>query len=386
METNTELKEVVEQEINKFKSNEHSIYDYMKKTPSIFIASISALVAIITFFAKLMTNISAKQELAFWEIKPEHFNTGTESIVFIATIAIVYALINILLTMWFSATCDAYWPYKKRDLTMKYLQKALKKSYKKVEKASKKRTLTEEEKSQLDTYSSFCKSRKEVKKDGKKKLFSNLLPIFFIMGVVTFFFAVTTTSYYENVWLVLVVCVLVQSGSLWIITKINSKYAVNKKELKEKCMDPDFIKEQKIGYDNDKYPVEKIFSKGLRSVAKNSTIIAIVVTLLLNCFVLCITYSFTDKNPIKRDKYFQTTELKGKQYAIVYQVGNQYFLEEAEIMIKNNEDTEDEITLTVYTNKQRIIFCDDIIIETKEYHDIIKEHKIDELEENSQNQ
>ena len=112
MNKDVELKELIKEKLSECEKNEYSIYDYLKKTPSIFIACVSALVAVITFFAKLMIIISAKQELAFWGIKPEHYCTSNESILFVATTAIIYALLNVLLTMWFLATYDAYWPYK----------------------------------------------------------------------------------------------------------------------------------------------------------------------------------------------------------------------------------------------------------------------------------
>lgn len=49
-------------------SDKYSIYNYLKKTPSILIAVGSAVVAVVTFLAKLMTAIEIRKTLTFWNI------------------------------------------------------------------------------------------------------------------------------------------------------------------------------------------------------------------------------------------------------------------------------------------------------------------------------
>lgn len=381
-----ELKETIEQELKKSEENEYSIYDYLKYTPSITIAIISAIVAIVTFFARLITIISARQELAFWEIKSEHYSMGNESFVFIFTVVIIYAFVTTLLAMWYSATYEAYLPYKKRDLTVRYFKKVHTKTIREIKRKIKKGIATDNEKEYLNCFEELRLSHKRVKKDAKRELIINVLPILFAMCIVTCFYATVMTNNCENTWSVVVACVLTQILTLYILSKLSVVHIINKKDIKNKCMDLESIEQQTVGNDVNRFPLGTLFSRGIRSALKNSTIIAIVLTLLLNCCVMCVSYAFIEKEPIERDEYFQTLTLDGVQYAIVYQNGNQYFLEESKATMKEIKGEEPREILTVYTNRQRIITCDDITIEVKKYDEIIKEHKSDNLQENQNNE
>ena len=116
----------------------------------------------------------------------------------------------------------------------------------------------------------------------------------------------------------------------------------------------------------------------------NANIIMVAIMLLANCFTLCISTALIGKDPIKESNHFQTVSLDNTMYAIVYQNGTQCFLEEAEIVVQNNEDTVPENVLIIYTNKQRILTYDDIVIDIVEYDDIIKKQKADDSEERLQ--
>ena len=131
MDKDTELKALVKEKIEECEKNKYSIYDYLKKTPSVFIAGVSAIIAVVTFFARLMASFSLKKELLFWDINPGHL-TANDSIIDNAVVSIIYAFLTIVLTMWFSATYEAYASHRSIDLTMRYFKKKQKREIKKI--------------------------------------------------------------------------------------------------------------------------------------------------------------------------------------------------------------------------------------------------------------
>lgn len=95
--------------------------------------------------------------------------------------------------------------------------------------------------------------------------------------------------------------------------------------------------------------------------------------MFLIVFLFCCSYAFIKIDPIKKTKTFQTTVVDNVQYAIVYVDGDKYYLEEAKIDTEIVNDDVLKKSLTIYTDKQRIILCDDIVIEVGVYEKIIKE-------------
>ncbi len=380
-----ELNEKIQKELNKDEKNEYSIYDYLKNTPSVFIAAVSAIIAVVSFFARLMMNISLRQELVFWDINPDHLAQGNESIIYNAVVSIIYAFLTMMLAMWFSATCEAYASYKQRDLTMHYFKKLQKKDINKLKLKIRKDKATEEEKDFINNFNEICLASQSFKKDGKKEFFFNVLPIIILSFLVTLFFTVVTIND-ENVLSIAFVCFAIQLITLFVISKIHNRKIINKKEIKKNCLKTDYIKRQLVKDDPERFPIGKVSRKGIRMYMNNINIVMIVVLLFINCISMCVTAALSEKNPTKNISSFQTITLDDTMYALVYQNGNQYFLEEAKSTTKEIENAEPKEILAIYTNRQRIITCDDIEIEVKKYDDIIKEHKPDTPQENSNNE
>ncbi len=383
---------ITEQETEKVeetqaKTNKHSIYDYLKENTAFLLAVVSAMVAIVTFFAKLVTLISARKELAFWEFNSSYATFGGESIVYTVILAIIFSCFITASSTLFSSTYEAYLQQKKFHLLAKYFLKKEKHNLKRLAEKSKKGKATELEVFVLENAELIKTSTKESKKSAYKDLFFNLFFIFVIICCNSILFAITTVSDAgSDTWLVALALFIVQLFTLWLLKTLTKKTVIKKKELKKKCNDADYIvkffKERK----DKEYPFNKIFKNGLRSVLSNSNIISIVVMIILNCFILSCSFTFTNTDPIERSKTFQITTLDSIPYAIVYQDDEKYYLEEIKVEVEKVEGEEPKEILTVYTNRQRIITCDDIEIEVKKYDDIIKEHKPDTPQENPNNE
>lgn len=380
MEKDTELKELIERSDT---GNKFSIYDYLKKTPSVFIASISALIAVVTFFARLMTEFSLRQELLFWNINPEHA-IATDSIINNAVVSIIYAFLTIVLAMWFSATYESYAVFKSRDLTMRYFKKQQKKEIKRIESKNSKDIASVDEKEFVKNFNEICVMAKEVKRDGRNEFIANSFPIYIFVFLVTFLFAAVTTNG-KNALLLTLVCFAIQMITLFLLSRFHTRKSINKKIIKNECSNTEFIVDQLSKTKSERFPISKISKKGIRTYMSNVNIIMVVIMLLINCITMCITAALSGGNPIEEDKRFQTVVLDDTLYAIVYQNGNQCFLEEAEITVQNNNAVSEKI-LTIYTNKQRIMTYDDIVIDVAEYDDIIRKQKADDSERSSQSE
>lgn len=378
---------ITEQETEKVeetetKTNKHSIYDYLRENTAFLLAVVSAMVAIVTFFAKLVTLISARKELAFWEFNSSYATFGGESIVYTVILAIIFSCFITASSMLFSSTYEAYLQQKKFHLLAKYFLKKEKHNLKRLAEKSKKGKATELEVFVLENAELIKTSTKDSKKSAYKDLFFNLFFIFVIICCNSILFAITTVSDAgSDTWLVALALFIVQLFTLWLLKTLTKKTVIRKKELKEKCNDSDYIvkffKERK----DKEYPFNKVFKNGLRSVLSNSNIISIIVMIILNCFILSCSFTFTKIDPIERSKTFQITTVDSTPYAIVYQDDEKYYLEEIKVEVEQTEGEEPKEILMVYTNRQRIITSDDIKIEVKKYDDIIKEHKPDTPQE-----
>ena len=379
--TERETEKVEETQV---KTNKHSIYDYLKENTALLLAVVSAMVAIVSFFAKLVTLISARKELAFWEFNSSYATFGGESIVYTVILAIIFSCFITASSTLFSSTYEAYLQQKKFHLLAKYFLKKEKHNLKRLAEKSKKGKATELEVFVLENAELIKTSTKESKKSAYKDLFFNLFFIFVIICCNSILFAITTVSDAgSDTWLVAFALFIVQLFTLWLLKTLTKKTVIKKKELKEKCNDADYIvkffKERK----DKEYPFNKIFKNGLRSVLSNSNIISIIVMIILNCFILSCSFTFTKIDPIERSKTFQITTVDSTPYAIVYQDDEKYYLEEIKVEVEQTEGEEPKEILIVYTNRQRIITSDDIKIEVKKYDDIIKEHKSDMPQEQS---
>ncbi len=366
------------------KTNKYSIYDYLRENTAFLLAVVSAMVAIVTFFAKLVTLISARKELVFWEFNSAYATFGGESIVYTVILAIIFSCFITASSTLFSSTYEAYLQQKKFHLLAKYFLKKEKHNLKRLAEKSKKGKATELEVFVLENAELIKTSTKESKKSAYKDLFFNLSFIFVMICCNSILFAITTASDAgSDTWLVALALFIVQLFTLWLLKTLTKKTVIKKKELKEKCNDADYIvkffKERK----DTEYPFNKIFKNGLRSVLSNSNIISIIVMIILNCFILSCSFTFTKIDPIERSKTFQITTVDSTPYAIVYQDDEKYYLEEIKVEVEQTEGEEPKEILIVYTNRQRIITSDDIKIEVKKYDDIIKEHKPDIPQEQS---
>lgn len=381
-ETKTEKTEQIQKEINHY-----SIYDYLKEKTAVLLAFISAMVAIISFFAKLIALISARKELAFWEFSSSYASLGGESIMYTIIISILFFCFTTASSMLFSSTYEAYLQHKKIHLLVKYYLKKEKHNLKALEKKSKKGKITKHQISILDKVEQIKTLTKKSKRLAYINLFLNLFFIFIIICCNSILFAIATESNTSsNTFLVALVQLIIHLLYFLILKILIDKTVIKKNELKKICNDSIFILKFSNEQEFKEYPFNNIFINGFRSVLSNRNIILIVATIFLSCFILSCSFAFTEFDPTESSKTLQITTIDNTPYAIVCQDNEKYYLEEIKIESKATKSEESKEYLTVYTNKQRIITSDDITIEVKNFADIKKEHKTETIPKDKNNE
>ncbi len=362
------------QESTKTIKNKYSIYDYLIKNPSVLLAVVSAGIAVVTFFAKLVTLISSRKALSFWEFDSAYATFGNDFIVYTIIFAIIFSLLTSLASILFSYTIEAYTARKRCYLMAKYIFKN--KTLKKTIKKSKHEKLTEQETVLLETAKKLRESTKQSKKHTFKDIFFNLFFVFVITFFNSLLFAVVVdTNSNIDTWIIAVVFLFVQIFILLMLKFLTEKKILKKKEIKKNCNDTEYTIKIYEEINSKEYPFNYIFKNGFRSVLSNSNIISTCAMILISCFVLCCMFSFAKTDYIDESKEFQITTIDGTQYAIVYQNDEQYFLEEIEIKVNDAESAVENRILIIYTNRQRIITTEDISISVEEFQKITTEHK-----------
>ncbi len=354
--------------------NKYSIYNYLIENPSVLLAVVSSVIAVVTFFAKLATLISSRKALSFWEFDSAYATFGNESIVYIVIFAIIFSFLTSLSFILISYTVEAYVPRKRCHLVVKYIFKN--KTLKKIEKESKHKKLTKKETELLETVKKLRESTKQSKKYSFIELSFNLFFVFVLTFINSILYAAVAGANSNTDTLIIAVVLLVVQILILLLLKIlTEKRILKKKEIKKNCNDAEFIIKTYEEIDSKEYPFNYIFKNGFRSVLSNSNVILTCAMILISCFVLCCMFSFSKPDLLDESKELRITTIDGTPYAIVYQNDEQYFLEEIEIKVSDAESAVENETLIIYTNRQRIITTEDIAITVDEFQEITTEHK-----------
>lgn len=345
--------------------NEYLIYDYLKNTPSLLIALISAIVAIVAFFAKSIMTVSIRNELAFWGFDYRYFDIGNESLFLNATILLLQSVLSSFCTICILETYESYLPFKKIQLMLGYRIKLYKKRMKEIKRKILSGKAKDEDRFKYDFYKKICVDYKKMKSDLdlKKDLLINIMPILFILFTADMLYAVLNA---KNILLIVVIYVLIQIITIFVFIAIRRKNIINKKRIEKECLNEDFIQEQIITENLKIPPLTLLLSKGLRYVLKDYTIIAAIIVFFINSSSICISNGLTNTDPTTTNKFYRITTLDNVEYAIVYQNDNQYFLEEIEIKDEKMPDGKNQKTLIIYADCQRIIISDDMSAELYE--------------------
>ena len=325
---------------NKEHTNEYSIYDYLKKTPSVLIAGVSAVVAIITFLAKVLTNINSKNTLAFWNIDLSNVITANDSLIFQSLMSIFYTIATAVIVAWLDSICKAQMPFKKYEYVCKCLSKQQKKQKNK------------------NAYKELSVEDKKLSKLRKLLYLLQLLGVYLISFIVTSLYIFTTTDNLNYLIILIFVCSTMQFATLFLISRIKLS-RIKKNKIKMDCKNGEYLKHIDFNSNNN--------DKSIRRFCKNENIMLFAIQVLVTCLLICVSPIFFKSKPIDKFSNVQIVTLDEKEYIIAYQSVDKYFMKETKVIVDEEKGSR---TLVVYTDKQKIVTSDNMNIEIRKYDDI----------------
>lgn len=368
MSTEIEIREEKQETFDIQKNNEYSIYDYLKNNPSILITLVSAIVAIVTFFAKSIMTVSIKNELAFWEFDYRYFVLGNESLFLNAAAFLFFSVLSCFCEIWFLETYELCLSYKKIELIFYYRIILYKKSIKEIKKKMPWIGIVNRKISRDNDYNKLYNDYRKAKFEKGKYFIKHTTPILVILIIIDSVYAIIRSINYSGISCIIIICLLAQSLTLFVLSKEHEKKIIDKKIIKKKCWDNEFMQEPKIIVDSKTCFLNLLFSRGLRHILNDRVIISIVVIFFVSFLTIFISYGFTNTDPTATNKFYRITTVDNIEYAIVYQNNNQYFLEEIEIKDGKMPDGKNQktIIIIIYADCQRIIISDDMSAELYE--------------------
>lgn len=355
--------------------NECSYYNYIKSHPASLIAILSAFATIITFIAQLMTYIYSKNTLEYWGFSISYASLSGDSLLYSAMSAIIYSVVLSIAAIWFTKTSDVYIERKKYYLSIKYLIKKLRSmekdklnTIKEMEKEPfvDHRKLREVKDSVLETQTKLM----DVKADTIKELhtarwtfFAHLIPILILSTIASLLLSLIFKQS-MNFWGSVLCIFIIQLLTFVVLYYTEEKTKLKKRQIKEQVNTIDSSKLLEQLEIRTEYPLKNIVSKEFS--IKNSTFLMVLFNVFVTSIVFIISIGFSIKGTESNRKAFEIVTLDNKTYAMVYHDEDTFFLEQADIS---------DATLTIHTNRQRIIDASDIEFTVYTFDDVVKIEK-----------
>ncbi len=355
--------------------DECSYYNYIKSHPASLIAILSAFATIITFIAQLMTYIYSKNTLEYWGFSISYASLSGDSLLYSAMSAIIYSVVLSIAAIWFTKTSDVYIERKKYYLSIKYVIKKLRSMVKDklntIKEMEKKpfvdhRKLREVKDSVLETQTKLI----DVKADTIKELhtarwtfLAHLIPILVLSTIASLLLSLIFKQS-MNLWSSVLCILIIQLLTFIVLYYTEEKTKFKKRQIKEQVdtIEPSELLEQlEIRM---AYPLENVVSKKIS--IKNSSFFMVLFNIFITSIVFITSVGLSIKGTESNRKTFEIVSLGTETYAMVYHDENTFFLEQADIS---------DATLTIYTNRQRIINSSDVEFTVYTFDDVVKTEK-----------
>lgn len=327
-------------------SDKYSIYNYLKKTPSFLIAVGSAIVAVITFLAKLMTNIEIRKILTLWNIDISSVDPDNSALIFTSLLHIFYLIFTTSIMICVNSMTESYIPVRKSRFANKCCKKILKSS-KKSNKYKK--------------YEECVKNHKKLKILFVFLHFLKLTVAFiatFVVNIIYFYISISESKY---LFVAALVSTALQFTLFYLLSRLNFN-SINKKEIRNDCKKENYQKYIALD-DSSLEHSNKSISKNLT----NSNIVIFIAQTISVCLIICIISIFLPTEGLTKNSNVQIVSLDEKDYCVVYQSNGKYFMKETETIV--NEENNKRI-LIIYTDKQKIYSSDVLDVQIKKYDDI----------------
>ena len=384
------MEESKKKEIIQENNQEYSIYNYLKSTPSILIALISAFVAFITFIARVASMNMMKTALSFWKFDLSYINYNNTSLWFSALALFLYSLMSGLILLWYQRCEKSMIPSKKVIYICKYLIKNVG--------IKAKKTHNSDEENQYNDHIVKVKSvMKKMKSEHRKFTLLSIIPTLVLISFINFLYLSATSKLSGfKYWIFLLIIIVFHMAYLKLLSIIFNNKELSKRKIKDICESDSFEKIDRIlnQVNETDHPLMVLFSDGIRSFFDNIALILCILLIVLNSISVCTSSFISTKKDTWKSDVYRIVNLEEKNYVILLQDGDQYYLERAEIVTKEENVEESELSelntvtdevqeeikdenkeksiLYIYLDEQRVIASDDISYTQYKFDDIVK--------------
>ena len=379
------MKEQLQKELDIMDKKEHSIFDYLKSSPSVLIALLSTFAAAITFVARIAVVNQMKTVLSFWKFDLSYLNYDNGKMLFSALATFIYSFLIGFVYFWYESCQRSLFPCRRFLFEQKNLLKRLERE-KNTLKPDKQTILNK----QIATINVIIKENKSY--------YWGIWVISMVITWPTIFFAnflhdsVKGTSLDWKFWVLNILVTLLQLGIIKLISVFFHKKDFSKKDIRKKYKHK-AIKElldEKNTLNKTLHPLIQLHFDGIRSFFSNSTIFLCAFCIFLNSIAVCVIPLFNTLKYTWKNEQYRIVTLDEIPYVIVLQDNNRYYLERAEIIeLEENNETDnttdktvisnteqkqpqEKTVLNVYLNEQRIVVLNDISYVQQRFDDIVK--------------
>lgn len=352
------------------KAESHSVYTYLSDHPSILIASISAIVAISSFFINFFSYMKEAQTLRFWNIDPALVCLNNQQTVYFFCFSLLYCIIAIIAISLISNTYLAYKPFVEYMISVKaklsHCQKRLKKIKKKyisikrvsrnLQESTKGQPLSQEEEDigrEIEEEIAVCKSLKREAKRKKRSfvgmLCVNLSIAFILTGVASVIFICFLGTKHGLVRpiVTIIISTIIQFLLFCLSGYLGMRFAISKKKIIAQSENGTIDFSENI-YQAE-YPVMKIAKQGLSSFFSNATFFFILLNMVCLFIIYLLAYAIPQSTTIQERKQFKILSIENIQYVVIYSDPEKMVLEEATIT---------DGVAAINVSKQRIVSVD----------------------------
>lgn len=356
---NTENFDNIEEEKTKVASNdekEYSIYNYFKEHPSIFIAVISTLVAVISGAIRIISNIAITSELKSWGINTDYIEINTNQFDVIVVV-LACLLISTMIQLTISDKTDIF--KKKRELQL--IGDAIEQSIHNLsnvylEQESETENLKFKE--LKEETGKLLETAQDTVKIGKSYL-KFIIPILLMITVFVQWLMIYVFYGRKNfIYAVIVTVIIALFG---FFSSYMGDKRIKEKELKNKTfLELVALEREKIEEYNNMIS-EMLFFNFKRNNSNFKILMKFVAFLM--SVGLSIIMIFFVKVSSDAQNNFNIVTIDNNQYAVIYTYDNKYYLEEAKI---------DGKRITINTTNQRILVSEDISIQNMTFEEVEK--------------
>lgn len=339
------------------------------------ISGISAMVMIVTFIINYAIYLRTSSILAYWGVDSLNIDMNNANFIYMFVGAFVYYMMIMFIQPFILNSCETYVEEMKSNYYILYFRKHIKKETKKYKKILKKKKEKGDEYIEIQRYLKEIKNNiKESKKISKKirkkickKLIVSLIIAFLgltIASIVLILFLVKNFSFLSMLFASIISAsitmgITVVSVYLLIRWPINKKI---KKELFENKWDLETVLEsdESMYYE---YPIDKIINLNYKELFRDKALISLILQIVIGVIFLIVLVYPSSVNDMQKKQEFAIVKEGEKDYVIIYNNDNCYYLIEAII---------DNKTITVDTTKQSVVIREQIAYENMKFESVIR--------------